>query len=65
MANHLRERRKAAGLTQQRLADLASCSRSTLKLLEAGYAPSRSAARDRVELVLRRLRIDEPARRSR
>jgi transcriptional regulator with XRE-family HTH domain len=52
MANQIRDRRRAAGLTQQQLADLAHASRSTVKLLEAGYAPATSATRERVELAL-------------
>jgi transcriptional regulator with XRE-family HTH domain len=51
-ANHLRVRRELAGVTQQHLADLAGCSRSTVRLLEAGYAPPRSPTRERVDRVL-------------
>ncbi|MGH2875670.1 MAG: helix-turn-helix domain-containing protein [Solirubrobacteraceae bacterium] len=53
MVNHLRERRHAAGLTQQRLAELAGASRSMVRMLEGGYVPPRrSRVLERVEQVL-------------
>jgi transcriptional regulator with XRE-family HTH domain len=52
MGNQIRERRHSAGLTQQALAELAGASRSTVKLLEGGYDPPRSAARERIEHAL-------------
>lgn len=52
-ANQLRERRQRARLTQQALADLATCSRSMVRLLESGYEPPRrSAVRARILRVL-------------
>jgi predicted transcriptional regulator len=59
MANHLRERREKAGLTQQRLADLARASRSMIRLLEAGYAPARSDVRERIDRLLTELEAQE------
>ena len=41
MVNHLRERRQHVKLTQQALANLAGCSRSMVRLFEAGYVPTR------------------------
>ena len=52
MVNHLRERRKRAGLTQQELAHLADVSRSTVRMLEAGYEPQRSMVLARIERAL-------------
>jgi transcriptional regulator with XRE-family HTH domain len=40
----LRERRRAAGLSQQRLAELAHCSMDMVRRLEAGYRPTRTSA---------------------
>jgi len=51
-AGALRERRLAAGLTQQQLASLAGCSLTHLQLLERGYSPTRSAVRARVLAAL-------------
>ncbi len=48
----LREQRRAAGLSQQRLAELAGCSVSAVRLFERGYQPSPSAVLTRVEAVL-------------
>lgn len=48
----LRELRKAAGLSQQALAEQAKCSISAVALFERGYAPRRSATLDRVLAVL-------------
>jgi transcriptional regulator with XRE-family HTH domain len=52
-AGELRERRLAAGLTQQQLANLADCSLTHLQLLERGYRPTRSEVRTRVLAALR------------
>jgi len=52
-ARGLRERRLAAGLTQQQLANLADCSLTHLQLLERGYKPTRSEVRARVLTTLR------------
>lgn len=41
-------RRRALGLSQHRLATLAGCSRTSIALLEGGYAPQRSAVLPRV-----------------
>jgi transcriptional regulator with XRE-family HTH domain len=48
----LHELRKAAGLSQQALAERAKCSISTVALFERGYAPRRSATLKRVLAVL-------------
>jgi transcriptional regulator with XRE-family HTH domain len=40
----LRERRRAAGLSQQGLAELAHCSMDMVRRLEAGYRPTRRSA---------------------
>ena len=37
--DHLRAARKAAGLSQQRVAELAGCSVSYVRVLESGYRP--------------------------
>lgn len=52
-AGGLRERRLAAGLTQQQLAYLANCSLTHLQLLERGYSPTHSEVRTRVLAALR------------
>ncbi len=50
---NLRDHRKAAGLSQQRLAELARCSISMVRLLEADYQPaSLSAVLTRIGEVL-------------
>jgi transcriptional regulator with XRE-family HTH domain len=46
------ERRRAAGLSQQALAERAKCSISTIALFERGYTPKRSATLDRVLAIL-------------
>jgi predicted transcriptional regulator len=57
----LRARREAAGVSQQRLAELAGCSFHMITLLDNGYAPTRSRVRPRVEAALDQLeRGDEP-----
>lgn len=48
----LRERRVAAGLSQQRMAELAGCSVAIVGLLEGGYRPERSAVLPRIVRVL-------------
>ena len=48
----LRELRRAAGLSQQRVAELAGCSIGMIGLLERGYAPASSRVLDRVAAVL-------------
>jgi transcriptional regulator with XRE-family HTH domain len=48
----LRARRLAAGLSQQRLAELAGCSISFLGLLERGMTPKRSDVLPRIEKAL-------------
>jgi transcriptional regulator with XRE-family HTH domain len=53
-AGGLRERRLAAGLTQQQLGNLADCSLTHLQLLERGYSPTHSDVRVRVLAVLRK-----------
>lgn len=48
-----RARRRTLGLSQQRLAELAHCSVSMVRLLEAGYRPSHdSAVLSRIATVL-------------
>ena len=44
----LRSMRIEAGLSQERLARLADYSLGTVRLLESGYAPKRSAAREKI-----------------
>ena len=39
----LRARREAAGATQQQLAEMAGCSISYVRLLEAGFTPTRGS----------------------
>jgi predicted transcriptional regulator len=51
-ADGLRERRLAAGLTQQQLAHAASCSLTYLQLLKRGYKPTRSDVRARLLATL-------------
>jgi transcriptional regulator with XRE-family HTH domain len=48
----LRSRRIAAGLTQQRVADLAGCSISIVGLLERGLTPEHSSVIPRILAVL-------------
>lgn len=52
IARDLREHRKAAGLSQQTVAERAHCSISMVQLLEAGYAPRRGEVLDRVLAVV-------------
>ncbi len=53
-ATSAREQRLAAGLSQQRLAELARCSLNMVRLLEAGYEPTSSRVAPRVAKVLER-----------
>ncbi len=55
----LRSRRLAAGLTQEKLSRLADVATYTVRLLEAGYAPRKSAARDRILAAIEK--CDAPA----
>lgn len=48
----LREQRRAAGLSQQRVAELAGCSLTFVRVLEAGYAPVTSNVLPRIHAVL-------------
>src|SRR4051812_40580259 len=48
----LRAERRAAGLSQQRLAERAGCSISMIRLLEAGYSPEASDVLERVATAL-------------
>lgn len=48
----LREQRRAAGLSQQVLAEKAGCSVSYVRVLEQGFAPDRSEVLPRVLAVL-------------
>jgi transcriptional regulator with XRE-family HTH domain len=57
----LRARRLAAGLSQQRLAELAGVSFHMVTLLDNGYAPARSAVRTKVLTALEQLEGQEPA----
>ena len=52
----LRRRRLSAGLSQERVARLADCSTSSVRLLEAGWTPrSQSAVEVRVAAALERV----------
>jgi predicted transcriptional regulator len=50
--NDLREMRRTAGLSQQRLAELAHCSLAAVALFEGGYRPARSIVLPRIINVL-------------
>lgn len=52
MASDLRQRRDAAGLSQQSLAQLAGCSLSMVRVLERGIGPAHSDVLARIESVL-------------
>lgn len=52
MDSDLRQRRLDAGLSQQRLAELARCSVQMVRVLEGGMRPTSSAVLSRIELVL-------------
>ncbi|MGI8597503.1 MAG: helix-turn-helix transcriptional regulator [Thermoleophilaceae bacterium] len=54
-----RARRVAAGLSQQRLAELAGCSVAMVRVLEGGYKPSYSDVLGRIARVLDALQDDE------
>ncbi len=49
---NLRELRRAAGFSQQRVAELAECSINMVGLFERGYAPASSQVLGRVTAVL-------------
>jgi predicted transcriptional regulator len=51
-ADGLREHRRRRGITQQRLAELAGCSLSMVRILEAGAKPRKSAVLGRIVSVL-------------
>lgn len=48
----IRQRRRALGVSQLELAQLAECSPAMVGLLDRGYRPHRSAVLDRVNAVL-------------
>jgi transcriptional regulator with XRE-family HTH domain len=48
----LRSMRRAAGLSQQRVAELAGCSLQAVALYERGYQPETSAVLPRIRAVL-------------
>ncbi|MGO8906627.1 MAG: helix-turn-helix domain-containing protein [Solirubrobacteraceae bacterium] len=48
----IRERRMAAGLSRQKLAQYADCSISYVQMIEAGLRPSRSDVLPRLEAAL-------------
>jgi transcriptional regulator with XRE-family HTH domain len=54
----IRQYRLAAGISQQKLAQLAGCSLSMVRLVESGYRPSTSDVLDRIATVLE---DDDPA----
>lgn len=49
---NLRAQRRAAGFSQERVAHLAGCSSSMVRLLERGYEPATSEVLDRIAAVL-------------
>ncbi len=51
-AGSIRDQRRAAGMSQQRLAEIAGCSLSMVRLLESGYVPGSSQVLDRIASVL-------------
>jgi DNA-binding transcriptional regulator YiaG len=52
-SRRIREMRRTAGLSQQRIAELADCSVSMVRLLESGWRPeSHSAVLDRIYSIL-------------
>jgi transcriptional regulator with XRE-family HTH domain len=62
----MRERRKAARLTQQRVAGLAGCSIAMVRLLEGGYSQENSDVAARIDAVLKEAKVEaspeQPAR---
>lgn len=52
LPDDLRALRKAAGMSQERLAQLAGCSLHTVALFERGYRPGRSDVLPRIIAVL-------------
>jgi transcriptional regulator with XRE-family HTH domain len=59
--DEIRERRTNAGLSQQRLAELAACSISTVRLVENGWQPS-DVMLDRLLIALNDERAPATAR---
>ena len=57
----LRERRLAAGITLQAIAERAGVSYSMVQLLDRGYQPGRSGVRAKVLVALEQLEGHEPA----
>jgi transcriptional regulator with XRE-family HTH domain len=57
----LRERRRAAGITLQAVAERAGVSYSMVQLLDRGYQPGRSEVRGKVLAALEQLEGHEPA----
>lgn len=53
MTDDLAERRKAVGLSQQKLAQLAECSLAMVSLFERGYRPETSEVLDSIVRVIR------------
>lgn len=51
-ADELRTLRLKAGLSQQRLAELAGCSLASVGLFESGYTPEHSTVLERLVAVL-------------
>lgn len=62
--NSLKERRKAAGLTQQALATRAGCSLAYVTVLENGYTPRGSNVLPRILRVIQEAERDERAQRT-
>jgi predicted transcriptional regulator len=54
----LRQRRKTLGLSQEKLAREAGCSTMSVRLLEGGFVPERSAVLPRLLAALARLEVD-------
>ena len=54
----IRDARKAAGLTQQQLAQRAGCSMAYVRVIEAGYTPAQSDVLPRVFAVLNEVEPD-------
>jgi transcriptional regulator with XRE-family HTH domain len=48
----VRTRRRASGISQQRLAELAHCSLSMVRLLESGYQPESGTVVERIAAAL-------------
>lgn len=52
---HLRERRLAVGLSQEKLARLADCSLATVRLAEGGYRGTSAQMRARIDGAIERV----------